>query len=569
MYSRRRASTRSPSRSIPRKYLRAYGAQRSIRRMYPPSKFGYMAIPRTDETKSTFGPSYVRASAEQRAARASHRYIGRGSYWKSAWRKVIRPIGKAALRGALGAAKHSALGILGGGMYTGNGMYTGQGEYSGPDNYTTNDLVHGGEPSVADIKTAEDETGSITISKREYISDIFANPSGSSFVNQSFPLNPGLEPSFPWLSQLAQNYEEYEFQQLLFSFRSTIQDVNSANGQVGTIISATNYNPSAAPFSDKNAMMTYAHAVSAKSTDDLVHGVECDPTKLSGPEGKYIRSGALSQTEDIKSYDHAVFQLAISNTPSSMANQSIGELWVTYTVVLRKPKFGTARGNNIQQYSVVSPSGSFATATASTNYLFVPSSTALYALKNNLNCSLYSSTTASSVNGIPANTILRFPAAYSGLVRVLIKATYTDVITTDRTVGTQVYLNAGIGVTGNVRTFNDIYAGNSYAPGVQSSVAGADLASAINYMARVAGTQRGQFILIQHFLVSPASSGLDNAIYIASAAQLQVTIGGGVGTFSIAQMSLDVTEMNPTFATSPTVDVPQYINTSGVITAVT
>jgi hypothetical protein len=34
------------------------------------------------------------------------------------------------------------------------------------------------------------------------------------FQNQSILLNPGLEASFPWLSQVAQNFEEYEFVQL-------------------------------------------------------------------------------------------------------------------------------------------------------------------------------------------------------------------------------------------------------------------------------------------------------------------------------------------------------------------
>lgn len=227
-------------------------------------------------------------------------------------------------------------------MYTGDGMYTGSGAY------LANELVDGANSDmIPSFMSKNDETGELTLSHREYVGEVYANEAGSAFENRSFPLNPGLESTFPWLSQIAQNFEEYDFTQLMFTFRSTVADVSSANGQVGTIIMATQYNPSRQDFRDKAEMIEYSAASSGKTTEAAVHGVECDNSKLSGSHQKYVRSSHLEKGEDIKEYDHGIFQLATANTPAAFQDNSIGELWVSYTVCLRKPKLFSARGNNI------------------------------------------------------------------------------------------------------------------------------------------------------------------------------------------------------------------------------
>jgi hypothetical protein len=172
------------------------------------------------------------------------------------------------------------------------------------------------------------------------------------FVNKGFEINPGLESTFPWLSQVAQNFEEYSLKQLIFTYKSTIQDVNSANGQVGTVVTATQYNPSRPDFTSKMVMMEYAHAHTTKAVDTNIHGVEADPTKLSGSEGKYVRAGDVPVNEDIKTYDLGRFQIAVCGTPPVLADLPIGELWVDYTVELRKPKLYSGLGKGISTFRV-------------------------------------------------------------------------------------------------------------------------------------------------------------------------------------------------------------------------
>ena len=53
---------------------------------------------------------------------------------------------------------------------------------------------------------------------------------------------------------------------------------------------ATNYNPDAVNFVSKEAMMQYHGAVSGRVTEDLTHGVECDPALNAGTATKYVRT---------------------------------------------------------------------------------------------------------------------------------------------------------------------------------------------------------------------------------------------------------------------------------------
>jgi len=267
---------------------------------------------------------------------------GQGRYGlKRAWshlaahEKKHHTLGRAATK----VAKHM----------TGLGMYTGQGSYEGGDGVVTNSLVDNpGLEGVPTFSSEGDETGAITITHREFIREIYGPT--AAFENHGFALNPGIEATFPFLAQIAGNYEEYEFNQLLFTFRSTTAEIGtSTTGQVGTMIMATNYNPSNKDFESKFVMMGYDAAQSGKVTSDLVHGVECDNSKLSGTDEKYVRTGPAPIGTDLKDYDHGRFQIAVSNSPAGFADNSLGELWVSYSVTLRKPKLATGLGNSISR----------------------------------------------------------------------------------------------------------------------------------------------------------------------------------------------------------------------------
>jgi len=148
---------------------------------------------------------------------------------------------------------------------------------------------------------------------------------------------------------VAANYEEYTFKQLIFTVRLTVTDFVANNGQVGSIIVATQYNANDVPFSTKQDAMEYDGAISGKVSQNVMHGVECDPKLSSGSVGKFTRAGPAPAGEDIKTFDLGTLNVCVSNTPAQFNNQALGELWVSYTVELRKPKFFVTRGLSISR----------------------------------------------------------------------------------------------------------------------------------------------------------------------------------------------------------------------------
>ena len=289
----------------------------------------------TPDNIQIYGADYKTANDFQKGMRRVAHYRGAGGYFSDLARKGGEWAGRTLLdnSGIYGKAIRGGLNAAG---YTGMGMYTGHGAYK------TNSLIDNGG---GDGALFGDTMGAIKVSHREYITDIFGPPAGTAFNNQVYKLNPALPSTFPFLSQIASNYEEYEFAQMIWSYKSTTTDIgNSTTGQCGTVVLAVNYNAAAPPFVDKGTMMEYFGSVNVKVTEDARCGVECDPSKNAGTTAMYTRSGPPMVNQDIKTYDRGTFQLAICNSPAAYANLPIGELWVDYTVILRKPKLFTNRG---------------------------------------------------------------------------------------------------------------------------------------------------------------------------------------------------------------------------------
>jgi len=439
------------------------------------------------------------------------RLTGRGGYSFGSFLRDAESIGNRAVKKGIPAIKN----LLGRGMYTGRGMYQNE--------TNTNELMAGSSSMSA--QCAGDETGGFTISNREYVGDIFGPTVTGAFQNTPFPLNPGLEQTFPWLSQLACNYEEYEFIQLVFEFRSTVQDVNSNNGQVGTVIACTNYNSSSKVFTDKPTMQAYYGAISGRTTDNFIHGIECDPNKLSGTVGSYVRNNPVMSGEDLKLYDHGIFQLATHNVPEALLNATLGELWVNYTVKLRKPKFYSGRGLAITRATWCSKGGESKTDIMG-NKADNNSRNMLSGQQNNLSIYLSSET--------PNALIFTIPAYYAGNLRFVVAvegATFTagDFLST-------------VTLTGNIVKANDLQAGGFTALN-DNPYFSLQLNNTTNALAMF------------DVKVAPATDGTNNTVTFT------YSLGANAAP---SQSWVDITEYNSGF--NNTLDNIVFINKSGVIT---
>ena len=313
-------------------------AKKRQQKKWPSNRFSTVHWERgTPMSLTEFGASAREATDDQYNNRMSTGMRGRGAYWGQQLGSMAGgALGARFGLGQIGASLGSKLGDIGSDYV---GKMFGRGDYTSGQN--TNSLITSTMPNgVPQFSSSNDETGALTISHREYVTDILAFSNG--FQNNTFALNPGLPASFPWLSQIASSYEEYEFSGLIFSFVSTSQAANTSNNSLGTVVLATNYNPASAPFSNKINMMEFDASQSARQDENQAHGVECDPTKNAGTTINYVRTGSVPTGQDIKTFDLGLFQIALNAISGSGANGTtypvqVGELWVSYKVVLRKP----------------------------------------------------------------------------------------------------------------------------------------------------------------------------------------------------------------------------------------
>lgn len=181
-----------------------------------------------------------------------------------------------------------------------------------------------------------DET--VIIRHREYIGEI---NSSSEFSLSRYSVNPGLDNIFPYLSALAQNFEQYEFRGLVFEFNSTSAvALNSTNTALGAVMMAAQYRADADPFTSKMEVQNHFWSVSGKPSDSFFLPVECDPAE-NPYKIQYVRTGSIPSNQDVKLYDLCNVSVA---TYGSQAVAVVGELWATYEVALRKPKLASLKG---------------------------------------------------------------------------------------------------------------------------------------------------------------------------------------------------------------------------------
>lgn len=199
-------------------------------------------------------------------------------------------------------------------------------------------------------------SGSNIICHREYLGDIGAT---TNFTVNNYPLNPGISKTFPWLSVIAQNFQQYKFHGVIFEFRPLLTDF-VVGGAPGVVVLSTNYNADAPSYNTKQEMENSEFAVSCKPTVSMIHGIEC-ATNQTVLSQLYVRNGANPAGVDLKTTDLGKMQFATQNNP---AGSDLGELWVSYCVEFFKPILPNDVGGDVESfrayrvnYSAVSPLG--------------------------------------------------------------------------------------------------------------------------------------------------------------------------------------------------------------------
>lgn len=206
---------------------------------------------------------------------------------------------------------------------------TGYGDYK----VNRNTLVSGN--SVPSFSQGGD---GIRIHHKEFLFDVV----GSTLFNlTALSINPGVSSTFPWLSLLAQNFEEYEMNGLVFVYKpSSGAAVSSTSSALGIVVLATDYDVLNPNFVDKQQMESYEFASSTVPFQECLHPVEC-ARRRNVLDNLYVRTTKVPSFADARLYDMGSFQIA---TQGMQTAYTVGELWITYDVTLRKPRINQFPG---------------------------------------------------------------------------------------------------------------------------------------------------------------------------------------------------------------------------------
>jgi len=117
--------------------------------------------------------------------------------------------------------------------------------------------------------------GYARIQHREFIRDLDLY---DTFDPITFVLNPTNTAVFPWLSNVARNYEMYKFRGVVIGYRGQ-GTTFSETGSLGSISLATQYDVQDLHFTSKGEMLSTLFCTSCKPSDSMMHAIECDPAK--------------------------------------------------------------------------------------------------------------------------------------------------------------------------------------------------------------------------------------------------------------------------------------------------
>lgn len=231
--------------------------------------------------------------------------------------------------GSIFGPKGAAIGAGAGSMLS---RITGVGDYKVKSNSIMTDTASFSGEVPAFGKT----DNSTRVRHREFVMDVTMNATPAAFRNTSYVIQPSNATLFPWLSSLAQNYQQYRLHGCVFVFKSTTSDYSAA-GALGKVAMATNYNVRDSDFINMQELENAEFSVSGKPSLSRVHPIECAPNN-GVPLVKWVRDAQYDASGgDDRLYDVGKFQFATSGLPSGTANAVIGELWISYDIEFFKP----------------------------------------------------------------------------------------------------------------------------------------------------------------------------------------------------------------------------------------
>jgi len=194
------------------------------------------------------------------------------------------------------------------------------------------------------IYTTPLRTAATVVKHCEYVQDLTTSGTIGGFTNIQMKFNPGNSTLFPWLSQIAQGYEEYIVLHCDLVFRSV-----SSSGTQGLIMLNAQYDSYDASFSNKQGIQDYAGTKSTQVWRDLRFPLDVNVMHKQ-KQTYYVLPAGDTVSGDERMYYPCNVNFASSNL--SAATQNIGEVFIDYSIQFLKPLIGANRMPDVSEIEI-------------------------------------------------------------------------------------------------------------------------------------------------------------------------------------------------------------------------
>jgi hypothetical protein len=238
------------------------------------------------------------------------------------------------LGGLGGGAVGGLIGMPGSGAAVGTGLGAALSKWLGSGDYqvSSNSMVSAMKASGS-IPMMHKNDQTVIVRHKEFIGEI--KSSIDYQVQYALELNPGVGSTFPWLSNIARNYQEYRFKGVVFHYVPTSGSaVASTNNALGSIMMQTSYRATDTPPDSKRELLNEYWSTETAPFETTAHPIECNPAE-NPFNVQYVRQTDIPSGDNLLLYDLGRTYIATSG--QQVDGVTLGDLWVTYEVELKKP----------------------------------------------------------------------------------------------------------------------------------------------------------------------------------------------------------------------------------------
>lgn len=247
--------------------------------------------------------------------------------------------------GAGSGARHVARLLLN--RISGSGDYEAGGDPSVNSLFKMNKNGQMTGGNALSIPKFESGSNGVHVSHREYVMDLVAPDNPEQFNLLNMVINPGDPTIFPWLSNMAVNFQQYKMLGLVIEYVSTTSSYNPTPA-MGFVAIAAQYNVLQAPFASMIELENSSDSIFCRPDKSIMYGVEC---KRQSYNMYYVRTPS-STVIDPATYDFVQLYIGTQGLPTSFTPGTVmGQIWISYHLELIEPIYTLPYGGSFMMNS--------------------------------------------------------------------------------------------------------------------------------------------------------------------------------------------------------------------------